>query len=338
MAEESLDIKSARAAIGIPHAEEKRLARELSPPVAWPTLVLALLLPATFAVIVSLGLAQSVPLWVCTLILGLVSYAHYTLVHEAIHGNVVSKPRSLAWINTVVGWIGALGLGIGWPFLQRTHLLHHSHTNTERDPDIVVKGTFGELLFKWVRNFRTAVIPMFLIRFIDPAIYQRVGSMLSPSDIAQTSAVTLASLALLVAAIVTGHVADWLFLWFFPTRLGVLILNIFFQWLPHHPFDRTDRYHNTRLSLWPGGTFLTLQQNLHLMHHLWPSVPFYNYARLYRALHPLLIAEGVRIEGLRLESHAGGRRIHHSFTSRHRREADGPAVEAVTLAKKRSGP
>lgn len=137
---------------------------------------------------------------------------------------------------------------------------------------------------------------------------KRVGSILSPADIVQVSAVTLGSLGLLVAATATGHFADWLFLWFIPTRLGILILNIFFQWLPHHPFDRTDRYHNTRLSLWPGGTFLTLQQNLHLMHHLWPSVPFYNYARLYRALRPLLVAEGVRIEGLMVGSQVRPRR------------------------------
>ncbi|MDI1265152.1 MAG: fatty acid desaturase [bacterium] len=307
MTDGSADANAARNAIGISHAEEKRLARELSPPVAWPTLALALLLPATFATIATLGLTRSVPVWACTPILALVSYAHYTLVHEAIHGNVVSKPRSLAWINTVVGWIGALGMGIGWPFLQRTHVLHHSHTNTERDPDIVVKGTFAELMMKWVRNLRTALIPLFLIRYIDPAIYKRIGSILSPSDIAQVSAVTLGSLLLLLAGIATGHVADWFFLWFLPTRLGVLILNIFFQWLPHHPFDRTERYHNTRLSLWPGGTFLTLQQNLHLMHHLWPSVPFYNYARLYRALQLLLVAEGVRIEGLAPRSRARGR-------------------------------
>ncbi len=49
---------------------------------------------------------------------------------------------------------------------------------------------------------------------------------------------------------------------------------------------------------------MLLQQNLHLMHHLWPSVPFYNYARVYRALKPVLLAEGSRIEGLMVGAHA----------------------------------
>lgn len=298
MADGTADIKALRAAIGISHAEEKRIALALSPAVAWPTLALAVILPATLLTVIGLGVTGVLPLWACTPILAAVSYAHYTLVHESIHGNVVSTPKTLGWINTVVGWIGSLGMGAGWPALQRTHLLHHSHTNTQRDPDIAVKGTFVQLLMKWLVMVPMSLLPMGALRFINAERYKRLGAILSPAEIAQVSAVTLLTWALLIAAIATGRVADWLMLWFLPTRLGILILNIFFQWLPHHPFDSTERYLNTRISLWSGGTLLLLQQNLHLMHHLWPSVPFYNYARLFRALRPVLVAEGSRIEGL----------------------------------------
>jgi fatty acid desaturase len=298
MANGAHDAKALRASIGISHAEERRIAVELSPAVAWPTLALAVILPTLLIGVIVLGLTDALPLWACTPVLAVLSYAHYTLVHEAIHGNVVASPKSAAWINTVVGWIGALGMGSGWPALQRTHVLHHSHTNTERDPDISVKGTFVQLLRKWLVMVPMSLLPMFALRFINAERYKRLGTILSPAEIAQVSAVTVLTLALLVVAAATGHVVDWLMLWFLPTRLGVLALNIFFQWLPHHPFDRTERYLNTRVSLWTGGTLLLLQQNLHLMHHLWPSVPFYNYARLFRRLRPVLVAEGSRIEGL----------------------------------------
>lgn len=298
MADGSQDPKALRAAIGISHAEERRIALELSPAVAWPTLILAVVLPATLLSVIAAGFTGALPLWACTPILAAVSYAHYTLVHESIHGNVVASPKSLYWVNTVVGWIGSLGMGAGWPALQRTHVLHHSHTNTERDPDISVKGTFVQLLRKWAVMVPMSLLPMFALKYINAERYKRLGTIFSPSEIAQVSAVTLFTLALLVAAIATGHIAEWLMLWFIPTKLAILILNIFFQWLPHHPFDRTERYLNTRISLWRGGTFLLLQQNLHLMHHLWPSVPFYNYARLFRRLRPVLVAEGSRIEGL----------------------------------------
>ncbi len=283
---------------GLSPAEEKRIARELSPDVAWPTLLLAVVLPAALLSVIALGFQRILPLWICTPVLALISYAHYSLVHEAIHGNIVARPKSLHWVNAFVGWIGALGMGAGWPALQRTHVLHHSHTNTEHDPDIFVKGTFAQLLMKWLVSAPMTLLPIFAMRFIAPKRYERIGKILSPADVALTSLPALGTLALLIAAIATGHVVEWLFLWFAPTRIALLILNIFFQWLPHHPFDRAERYHNTRISLWFGGTFALLQQNLHLMHHLWPSVPFYNYARLYRALRPVLIAEGARIEGL----------------------------------------
>lgn len=293
----ALPAPSDRSASGISRAQEKQIAKSLSPAVAWPTLVLAVTLPATFAAVVALGLSGRLPLWACTLILAVASYAHYTLVHESIHGNVVAKP-GFGWVNTLVGWIGALGMGAGWPALQRTHVLHHAHTNTEKDPDIMVKGTLARLVTRWFLGMPMTLMPIGMIRFIAPARYQMLKGILSTSEILQVSAVTMFSLVLLAVAIPTGHALDWLMLWFLPTRIGILILNIFFQWLPHYPFDRTDRYGNTRISLWAGGTFLTLQQNLHLMHHLWPSVPFYNYARLYRALKPVLIEEGSRIQGL----------------------------------------
>lgn len=286
-----------RLRAGISRQEEKRIALSLSPDIAWPTLALALALPTTLVSVIWLGFSGRWPLWACTPILAVASYAHYTLVHEAIHGNVVSKPRRLHWINTLVGWIGALGMGAGWPVLQRTHVLHHAHTNTERDPDIFVKGTLGQLLGKWAVAAVMNLVPLALLKPLAPARYQRLRRILSAGEIAQASAVTALTLVLLVAAAATGHLAAWFFLWFAPLRIAMLMLNVLFQWLPHYPFDRTDRYGNTRISLWVCGAFATLQQNLHLMHHLWPSVPFYNYRRLFIALRPVLIAEGSPIQG-----------------------------------------
>lgn len=298
MADTSLDQSTPRSRAGISPAEEKRLARELSPEVAWPTILLAILLPGSFISLVVAGLTGTLPLWICTPILCLVSYAHYTLVHESVHGNIVSKRRDLNWIHTLIGWIGSIGIGGGWPVLQKTHLLHHSHTNTERDPDIIVKGSLAQLLLKWVNGLWKSLIPFYAMRYIAPDGYAKLQSIFTRAEILQTSAVTVVALAFLALAAVTGHVVEWVCLWFIPTRVGVLLLNIFFQWMPHYPFDRTDRYRNTRISLWMGGTIFTLGQNLHLIHHLWPSVPFYNYPRLYRALRPVLIEEGSPIQGL----------------------------------------
>ena len=286
-------------------AEEKRIAKELSPPVAWPTLAMALGLPGAYLAIAALGLSRMLPLGACTPVLALLSYAHYTLVHESIHGNLVPGLPKLRWVNSAVGWIGALGLGYNWPVLMRTHALHHAHTNTDDDPDIVVKGTFAALVMKWVKLYVVgATLPLYLAKFLAPAEYRRVAGALRGTEVGQASAVAVLALVLLAVSLGLGRGLDWLLLFFIPTRIAALILNIFFQWLPHHPFDRSQRYLNTRISLWPAGTFLTLQQNLHLMHHLWPSVPFYNYGRLYVRLRPTLVAKGSPIQGFMVGRHA----------------------------------
>lgn len=315
MAKDMYDDVSGQEPGGISKQEEKRIALALSPAVAWPTLALALFLPCTLAVVIGLGLTGLWPLWACTPALTFVCYAHYTLVHEAIHGNVVSKPKGLYWVNTIVGWVGATGLGGPWPTLQRTHVLHHSHTNSERDPDIFVKGTLGQLVGKWAMMSIMSLIPLAALKYIAPVRYRQIGTILSRTEILQASLFTCVVLTTLAAAAATGYLTEWLLLWFVPSRLAFLILNIFFQWLPHYPFDRTDRYGNTRISLWFGGTFLTLQQNLHLMHHLWPSVPFYNYARLFRALKPVLVAKGSRIEGFGVGQWARSRAGTHPASS-----------------------
>jgi fatty acid desaturase len=51
------------------------------------------------------------------------------------------------------------------------------------------------------------------------------------------------------------------------------------------PFDKTDRYNKARV-YWPVAHRVLLGQNLHLGHHLWPSVPFYNYRPLNDRLQP----------------------------------------------------
>ena len=289
-------------------AEEKRIAKGLSPGIAWPTLVMAVALPAAHWTVVGLGLARVLPLWVCAAILTFTAYAHYTLVHESIHGNLAPGVAKLRWINDVVGWVGALGLSFNWPMMMRTHALHHAHTNTEDDPDIIAKGSLGQLVVTWlIAHVALGLMPLFAMRYISPAKYRAVEKALQPTEVLQASAVTILIDALLIAALSQGRGLDWLCLMFIPTRLAALILMIFFQWLPHYPFDRTERYLNTRISLWAGGTVVLLQQNLHLMHHLWPSVPFYNYGHLYRRLRPILIARGSRIEGLMVGRYAQDR-------------------------------
>ena len=150
------------------------------------------------------------PLWLCAPILTATAYAHYTLVHESIHGNLVPGHPRLRWLNDIVGWVGALGLTHNWPAMLRGHALHHAHTNTDQDPDIHVKGTFVQLLAKWLVFVPISLVPQSLLKFIAPAQYRKLERMLRPGEMLQGTAVSLAVLALLVLSIATGRFLDWL--------------------------------------------------------------------------------------------------------------------------------
>ena len=72
-----------------------------------------------------------------------------------------------------------------------------------------------------------------------------------------------------------------------PERIAMTVLAWWFDWLPHHGLEETqreNRYRATRNRVGMEWLFtpLLLSQNYHLVHHLHPSVPFYRYVATWR--------------------------------------------------------
>ena len=109
-----------------------------------------------------------------------------------------------------------------------------------------------------------------------------------------------------IALIVAGNGFEVLMLWFIPSRLIQLALGFSFFWLPHAPHDVTQEENFTRATTIREGhewllAPLLQYQHVHLIHHLYPSTPFYNNHRVWqlveRALrrHDLAIQKGFAI-------------------------------------------
>ena len=109
---------------------------------------------------------------------------------------------------------------------------------------------------------------------------------------------------MLVAAIPLGVFWPMLMLWWLPSRFAIFILNVFFQWLPHYPFDRADRFGATRINRFPGSTWLLLEQDRHLIHHLYPSIPWSRYHVAQRELADVLRDHEAVVEGRHSEPYA----------------------------------
>ena len=198
-----------------------------------------------------------------------------TVIHDACHN--AAHPHRF-W-NAVMGHGAALLLGFSFPVFTRVHLQHHAHVNDPKhDPDHIV-STFGPL---WL------IAPRFFYHeyfFFQRRLWRRYE--LFEWALARTV------FALIVVAAARGNFLPFVFnCWFAPALMVGVTLGLFFDYLPHRPFNSRNRWHNARV--YPGSAMnlLIMGQNYHLVHHLWPSIPWYLYQPAYRATIPLLNRHG----------------------------------------------
>lgn len=280
-------------------AVEGEAATELAPEIAWPTIILTAIIAPLHIGLLLLGLSGAVSPWILILPLGISAYLHYTPAHEAIHRNIV-RSRRFDPVNRAIGWWSALLTGMTWPLLLRTHLAHHAHTNGERDPDAFVQGSLGRLFALAAISVVTNLVPVPIWKLVvgqnQPNLgYLDAWKVMRPGEWRTHQIVHSAICIAVWAAVAMGHGVEVFALYVLPATIGRLLMGIFLSWLPHRPFVHGDRY---RASVLRRGWLLSIASvghSMHLVHHLWPRVPFYRYAALYRKLAPSLHDRGVRV-------------------------------------------
>jgi fatty acid desaturase len=216
------------------------------------------------------------PVWATVAANATVTFVMFTVVHDATHHSISNK----RWVNGLFGrlaWLFVAPL-ISFPSFAYIHLQHHRHANDDaNDP-----GTFASHGRVWQLPFRWALAGVFYARFLGP----RLGSR-PKAEVAETAAMFTAGLTGVVAAILTGHLWTLAVVFLLPEHLGLIVLEWWFDWLPHHGLEDTqqsNRYRAARVRVGMEWLFtpLMLSQNYHLVHHLNPSVPFYRYVRTWR--------------------------------------------------------
>ncbi|HEX7884348.1 MAG TPA: fatty acid desaturase, partial [Phenylobacterium sp.] len=72
----------------------------------------------------------------------------------------------------------------------------------------------------------------------------------------------------------------------------------FLSWAPHHPAKELGRYKDTRGFRSRLGNILTMGMQYHIIHHLYPRMPLMRHPAAFRALRPILVARGCRLDGI----------------------------------------
>jgi fatty acid desaturase len=221
----------------------------------------------------------------------LFAYFAFTVAHEAAHGNLVGRHAGLRRLEVGLGWASGALLFAPWSAFKVLHLEHHSHTNDpERDPDFWVAGHTP--LGVVARCF--TIVPHYYRDFLlGPTSRTNAGRAARTSTLAGLAGLGALALGLALGGLGVELVA----LWLAPAFLASGVLAFAFDWLPHAPHDRRGRYRDTRLVTLPGLGVLLLGQNLHLIHHLYPRVPFYAYAACARTLAAELAEQEVEVIG-----------------------------------------
>lgn len=194
-----------------------------------------------------------------------------TVIHDASH-NVAHENRIL---NAVLGHGSALLLGFTFPVFTRVHLQHHAHVNDpDNDPDHIV-STAGPL---WL------IAP----RFFYHEFYFFRRRLWRKFELLEwfLSRLVLATI-IFCAWKFDFHYYIFNF-WFAPGLVVGLMLGLFFDYLPHRPFQERNRWQNARVYPSMVMNILIMGQNYHLIHHLWPSIPWYRYRPAYHATKLLL--------------------------------------------------
>lgn len=261
-------------------ANKKLLARD---PLAVPTLMLASFVIVGATTSIAAMATERIPVWLGAMVMFISCFAAFTPMHDASHKAVANR----RWVNELVGRLCAVVLLVPFGAFRYIHLTHHRHTNDpDRDPDFYSgAGVIWLLPLRWLTQ--------------DAVYYTVFFRAERPRREKVEAVVTVGLLSALIVAL--GTTLGWTTLllgWLLPARLAIAALAFAFDYLPHHPHRvpaSVDRFQATRILESPWLTPLMLFQNYHLVHHLYPGVPFYRYGVVWYAKREELIAKGARV-------------------------------------------
>lgn len=268
--------------------------------IAYPTVVLALVAAVGYVIAFIAGVREQLGTGWVVLINSVAAYLLFTPMHEASHYNITGQRSAWRWLNEGIGWGSGITLLAPLPLFRVLHFRHHAHTNhPEKDPDHwVAAQSLVSLL-----AHTTTIFPVYVYR-----AWQLLRSdQKLPRQIRRDLRVSFIALSVFAAVLIAlGSWLSWpviLTTWILPAAIAQGFLAFTFDWLPHHPHRERARFRHTRIIDVPGLSFLLLGQNYHLIHHLYPNLPFYKYKAVYQDMQDDLEQKGTEIISLSSNTH-----------------------------------
>jgi len=248
--------------------------------IEWPTVFLFFVVMTVYILSTYFAWRSPASLWpLFVLINSLAVYAIFTVMHEASHKNISRKyPR----FEYALGVVSSLLYHGAYEQFVSIHLRHHSKVNLKgEDPDLHASGP---ITFKKLMMWGTTLL-VYLAFFLKNGMFQkrRQWGIYLPY---------LFVLSLYMLSAFYGFTLKLLIFWLLPSFLGVILTVYVFDHLPHRPHTDPGKYTNAAFYPRRGIDWLLFMQSHHLVHHLWPSIPWYRYRDCYAQRRAELLTAG----------------------------------------------
>ncbi len=250
------------------------------PKFAWQEIALIAGVYASIIMTISLYLNGLLPLWLAIFVNAAAIYAAFTPFHDAAHSSASGDRK----INDLMGTISVLPLFPGFTtgLYRFLHLEHHRYTGEEdRDPDDMMVTAPA-----WWRPLMWTFVDVYWVYW-----YLRRWKERSPSELIRDAGGLAFFAAVHVGFLTSEYAYEFIVLWLIPQRLGMTFLAYLFASIQHpagviqaeHPIQGTRMIKGGPLM-----RYISLSQSQHLMHHLFPAVPFYRYNAAWNASRSML--------------------------------------------------
>ena len=277
-------------------AQGRAVAQSLSGHFAWRTVLLFAGILAGVSAVAALTVTGHLSYWAAIPINAFLIYLIFTPLHEAVHDNIVSRSTRNRWLESLIGHVSGFVLLAPYPGFRYLHLHHHQHTNDPvEDPDYWVKSNnYLMVILRCmviqpvyiIHLYKIARDPVAMRAFIDEMIY------------------VAAYIPVIAAAYWLGFGNNLMLLWVLPGYIGVVMCPLMFDWPVHHPHTARGRFNDSAILLFPKSIRWFMDpifcgHAYHLMHHLYPRIPFYHYGTAYYAMQRELAAIGAPVRDFR---------------------------------------
>lgn len=256
-----------------------------APPIAWPTILLHAMAWSAWLGVLVTALTGALNPWIALVVNTVLGFVLFTPMHDASHKSLTRAKIP----NEIMGRMAALGIHAPFPAFRYLHLQHHKHTNHDHeDPDMWAgRGPWFVLPLRWLTQ-DLHYYAFYFSRWAERPKAERRETALTLA----LTVVGMGALMWLTSPLIV------LLAWLIPARLAVAALSYSFDYLPHKPHHTTskqDRYTATSVRPTPWLSPILLYQNYHLVHHLYPGVPFYRYAMVWRDKEATLRKRGAKV-------------------------------------------